>query len=140
MRCGRAFALALLWWVTVPMADAETIAVTYFDAHSIDPELEPLGRGLADMLITDLQQADGLRLVERNQLNQVLMELQLQQTVLIDPDTAVALGKGLGADTVITGSITVAVEGMRLDARVIGVDCEDIDETPSPGFATLPTE
>lgn len=39
-------------------AGEHVVTVTYFDAHSVDPDLEPLGRGVADMLITDLQRGE----------------------------------------------------------------------------------
>jgi len=95
--------------------------VTYFDAHSVRPELEPLGRGVADMLMTDLQQGRGVRVVERNRLNEILGELALQRSQYIDEATAQKLGQGLGATAVVTGSMTMALEGMRIDARVVDV-------------------
>lgn len=102
-------------------AAGEVLAVAYFDAHSVRPEIEPLGRGVADMLTTDLAGAPGLRLVERQRLAEVLSELQLGKGGFVDPATAQALGRGVGATGVVVGSLTVAVEGMRLDARVIDV-------------------
>lgn len=112
--------LSLLLLASLARA-GEVLAVSYFDAHSVRPELEPLGRGVADMLTTDLAGAPGLRLVERQRLAEVLAELQLGRGGFLDASTAQVLGRGLGATGVVVGSLTVAVEGMRLDARVIDV-------------------
>jgi len=97
------------------------LAVTYFDAHTIRPEIEPLGRGIADMLMTDLQRGRGVRVVERTRLAAVLGELELGRSQFIDEATAQKLGRGLGATAVITGSLTSSMEGLRIDARVVDV-------------------
>ncbi|MBU1948170.1 MAG: tetratricopeptide repeat protein, partial [Candidatus Eisenbacteria bacterium] len=52
-----------------------TLAVFDFENLSPDSLLTPLGKGLAAMLITDLSQADSLRLVERQRLQVLLDEL-----------------------------------------------------------------
>jgi TolB-like protein len=108
---------------------ADVVAVTYFDAHSIRPDLEPLGRGVADMLTTDLGSAPGLSLVERTRIAEVLTELGLGKGSFIDPTTAQKLGKGVGANLVVVGSLTVAIEGMRIDARVVDVATGQIRAT-----------
>lgn len=100
---------------------ADVLAVAYFDAHTVRPELEPLGRGVADMLTTDLGGAPSLRVVERARIAEVLAELDLQRSAYVDPATAQALGKGVGATAVVVGSLTVAIEGMRIDARLVDV-------------------
>jgi len=108
-------------------ADSYVLAVTYFDAHSVRPELEPLGRGVADMLMTDLARAKGVRVVERNRLNEVLAELELGRSQYIDEATAQRLGDGLGASHVVVGSMTAGMDGMRLDARVVSVATGEVE-------------
>jgi TolB-like protein len=108
---------------------ADVLAVAYFDAHSIRPELEPLGRGVADMLTTDLGSAPPLRVVERMRIAEVLAELKLQSSDFVDPATAQTLGRGVGATVVVVGSITVAIEGMRIDARLVDVATGEVRGT-----------
>jgi TolB-like protein len=103
-------------------ADQRVVAVTYFDAHAVDPALEPLGRGVADMLMTDLAMGSDVRVVERSRLNEVLAELQLHRSQFIDEGTAQQLGQGLGATHVVVGSLTAAMDGMRIDARLVEVE------------------
>jgi TolB-like protein len=64
-------------------APAVTVAVSYFDNTSGQAELEPLRKGFADMLITDLAAADDLVLVERARLEAALRELRLQKSPYI---------------------------------------------------------
>jgi curli biogenesis system outer membrane secretion channel CsgG len=72
------FLTVLLGLVAPRAARAEpTVALTYFDNNTGDPSFDPLGRGLADMLITDLSVLSSLKIVERARLNEVLSELEL---------------------------------------------------------------
>jgi TolB-like protein len=112
-------ALALLFAPT--MAAARTIAIAYFDNNSGHADLDPLRKGLADMLITDLGNVGSLQIVERDKLNQVLDELKLSKSKFIDPKTAQKLGKGLAAEYIMTGGYVVAGDTLRVDVRVIQV-------------------
>ena len=103
-----------------------TVAVSYFDNTSGDPELEALRKGLADMLITDLRVATGLRVVEREKLEALLGEIELVESGYLDARTAQELGKGLGAQLILTGSYLVHGGKVRLDARVLRVETGEV--------------
>src|ERR1035437_8741871 len=99
-----------------------TLAVMYFENNSvIDKEkVEPLKKGLADMLITDLTKVQAFRVVERERLNDILAELKLNQTDAIDQSTAQKVGKLLGAQTLLLGSYVNFFGGkMRVDLRIV---------------------
>src|SRR5215468_5379524 len=114
--------LAALALVLAPAAaGARTIAIAYFDNNTGNAELDPLRKGLADMLITDLGQVTSLQIVERDKLNQVLGELKLSRSRFIDPRTAQKLGKGLAAEFIMTGAYLVAGDTLRVDVRVVEV-------------------
>jgi TolB-like protein len=115
----RALLLCLL--SQVALATPVTLAVGYFDNNSGDASLDPLSRGLADMLITDLSNVQALQLVEREKLNLALDELKLSKSKFIDPKTALKLGKGLSAKYLLVGGYTVVKDTMRLDARFFDV-------------------
>lgn len=53
-------------------------------------------------------------IVERSQIAQVMQELQLGQTGMIDEAQAAQVGKMLGVDAIITGNITVSCEDRRI--------------------------
>jgi TolB-like protein len=114
--------LAVLALVLAPaVASARTIAIAYFDNNTGKAELDPLRKGLADMLITDLGNVGSLQIVERDKLNQVLDELKLSKTKFIDPRTAQKLGKGLAAEFIMTGSYVMGGDTLRVDVRVVEV-------------------
>ena len=117
---------ATLWAATPPTPAAApapvTVAVSYFDNNTGKAEYDPLAKGLADMLITDLGQLRALRVVEREKLNQILTELKLSRSKFIDPKTARRLGKGLAAQFILSGGYTLAGDTLRIDARVFNVE------------------
>src|SRR5689334_25425235 len=110
--------LAVLALLLAPsVASARTIAIAYFDNNTGNAELDPLRKGLADMLITDLGNVGSLQIVERDKLNQVLDEIKLSQSKFIDPRTAQKLGKGLAAEYIMTGSYVLRGDSLRVDVR-----------------------
>jgi len=100
----------------------KTLAVSYFDNNSGDAGLDPLAKGLADMLITDLGHLSAIQIVEREKLNEALKELELSKSKFIDPKTALRLGKGLAAAWILTGGYVVSGDEMRIDVRIFQVD------------------
>ena len=100
---------------------AVTIAIAYFDNNTGDSSLDPLRKGLADMLITDLSQVPDFAVVERSRLEDVLKELKLSESRFVDPKTAQKLGKGLAAQYIMTGGYVLNGTAFRIDARVIHV-------------------
>lgn len=62
-------------------------------------------------------------IIERSVLNKVLDELKLQNSGLIDASSAKELGKVLGADAIITGTLIPTADGkIEVNARVIKTD------------------
>ena len=111
----------------VALADKPlSVAIAYFDNNSLEAGYEPLARGLADMLITDLSNVQSLQLVERDKLNLALDELKLSKTKFIDPKNALKLGKGLSARYLLVGGYVVSAETMRLDARLFDVPASKV--------------
>ena len=117
----RATALLLLLLRPAAAAAPRSLAVAPFENHTSDPQMTPLGRGLAEMLITDLAQVAGLQVVERSRLAEIQQELQLQQSAWADPASAAKLGKGVGASFILVGSLAAVAPTMRIDARIVDV-------------------
>ncbi|MCA9517540.1 MAG: hypothetical protein KC635_21515 [Myxococcales bacterium] len=107
-------------------ADAASVCVLYFDNNTGDPEWEPLKKGLADMVVSDLAGVDGLVVVERSRLEDVLGELDLQHTKAFDQATAQKVGKLVGARYAVTGAIAAVAPKIRLDVRLIDVQTAQV--------------
>lgn len=107
-----------------------TVAVMYFTNGAIGAaheELEPLRKGIADMLVTELAANPRIRVVERDQLQKLLDEQSLGRTDNIDPETAVRIGRVLGAGHMIFGTyVTDFRNNMRLDVRAVDVETSRI--------------
>jgi len=100
-----------------------TIAVMYFQNNAMlnREAMAPLEKGLTDMLITALAKIEALQVVERARLQQLVREMKIGQTGLVDPNTVQEMGKLLGAETLLLGSFATDMSGekMRIDARIV---------------------
>jgi len=65
-----------------------------------------LGKAAADLLITKLVQDGSLSVLERSAIDKLLAEQDFSNTNRTDPATAAKLGRVLGVDTIILGTIT----------------------------------
>src|SRR6476659_2116852 len=81
--------------------DARPVVVVYtFTNSSIGPsraEFDGISTGVQDLLITDMASNAKVRLVDRSRIAEVLQEQNMVKAGQIDPQTAVRLGKILGA-------------------------------------------
>src|SRR3954471_23784659 len=111
-------------------SNAPVVAVLYFDNNSFGrdrADYEGLGKGIADMLITDMAGNPRVRVVEREQIQSLLTEQQLTKAGTIDPNTAIKLGKIIGAQYMITGGFMSDGHGtLTLTARAINVETSAI--------------
>jgi TolB-like protein len=115
----------LLFWAGWIWAGPLTVGVMPFANNSLaDKEnLEPLTKGLADMLNTELSKMGGLKLVERTSLEKVLREIGLAQAGVVDETQAQSVGKMAGAQVLLLGSFNYAFNGeIRIDARLVKVE------------------
>ena len=107
----RVLSLAVVGAAAAPLAaqadTRPTLAVLPFVNSAIgagNAELAPLSKGIADLLITDLAQNPGLRVVERENIQRLLDEQRLGQDGRVDDATAARIGKLLGAKHMVTGA------------------------------------
>lgn len=117
---------SLLLFTTFLIADVQTIAISYFDNTSGAEKYNPLSKGLADMLITDLSNVKSIQIVEREKLESLLKEIELGESKFMDESTIQMLGKGLGASYMLTGSYFIMDESMRIDARLVNIGTGEV--------------
>ena len=111
-----------------------TLAVMYFTNAALlrHDEFAPLSKGIAEMLITELSSNASVRVVERDQLQALLQEQNLGATDRVDKETAVRLGKVLGARHFLMGGFVIdPKENVRLDVRAVNVETSQIDHVES---------
>jgi tetratricopeptide (TPR) repeat protein len=100
-------------------ADRNVLAVMPLEVIG-DSAYGPLSVGIANLLTSDLVLLQRFRLVERMRLDALLDEIQLGQTAVVDPATAVRAGRLLRAGSVVHGVTLVPPdEGVRIDVSVL---------------------
>src|SRR5215831_2181173 len=99
-----------------------TVAVMPFAFTGADTSLKPLERGFADLVTTDLSRSSRLKVLERQQLQALLDEIQLQQRTGVAAGTGVRVGKILQAGRVVGGNIAqLGANQLRTTATVTNV-------------------
>lgn len=117
---------------TTPSAQRPTVAVMYFTNSAIvdNASYAPLSKGMAEMLITELAQNTGVRVVERDRLQSLIEEQNLQNSDRVDKETAVKMGKTLGARHMLMGSFVIDPKrNMRIDVRAVNTETSVIEYT-----------
>lgn len=107
-----------------------TVAILYFTNSSLvrHDDYEPLSKGITEMLITELSANDAIQVVERDRLQQLIEEQDLNATDRVNQETAVRLGKMLGAHHMLMGGFVIdPKETMRLDVRSVNVETSRVE-------------
>ena len=119
-----------------PPSGIKTIAILDFDNNAIDDadKLANLGKGLADILITDLTALTKLKVLERERIQFIVEEIQRNEATVagqpaVDPNFAVQVGKLLGAQSVLFGSYMKFGKKLRLDVRLVKTETSEIIKT-----------
>ena len=117
-------ALARESTVTTLAPEPSTIAVLPVTIAG-DSSLQPLSRGLAELITTDLAYVRNLRLLERVQVGALLDELNLGASGRADPATAARVGRLLRAERMVQGVAAITENGpVRMSATVVRGDGE----------------
>jgi len=128
--------------------DIRTVAVMAFDNYSIGEYREKLGflsKGLADFFQYDFAQISDLKVIERDKIDFILKEMELQKSGAVDKSTAARVGKILGAQLMVFGSITqIDKNKARMIVRVVRVETSEIiasgEREGKPDFVTMEKE
>jgi TolB-like protein len=105
------------------------VVVFTFTNSSIGParaEFDGIATGVQDLLITDLASNAKIRLVDRSRIAEIMQEQNMVKGGQIDPQTAVRLGKILGAQYAITGGFISQGGKAVLTGRTIDIETTQI--------------
>ena len=108
--------------VSAQSTDVPTVAVMDFTGLMLGEEGNSvnLGKAVAAMLVTEFSGRDGMQVVERRELNDLLTEQRLALSGRVEESSAVEIGKLLGAQYVFHGSVVSIANSVRIDIRRIG--------------------
>jgi len=105
----------------------ERMSIAIFPFETMGSAGSDLGNIVFDKLITALFNQERFKVIERNQLERILDEQKLGMTGIVDASTAAELGKGIGVDAIILGSVSLTRSGaISVDARAIDTESATI--------------
>ncbi|MDO8804113.1 MAG: FlgO family outer membrane protein [Elusimicrobiota bacterium] len=85
------------------------------------------GGVVAERITTELVKLKKIKIIERKEIEKVFEELKLQRSGAIDSDSVKDIGKMLGADWVVVGTLTeLPDKQLELNARIVGVESGEI--------------
>lgn len=117
----------------VAQAAKPTVAIMYFNNNVFTKEArdyDGLSKGVPDFLITEMSANPAIRVVERDQVQKLIDEQKLVGAGQVDRETAVKVGKLLGAQHMIFGGFMADPKGnFRIDARAVNVETGAIEFT-----------
>ena len=115
-------------FATPVLADFQRTKIAVLDFAMVGEKLEPEGIGtiLSEYFITSIVKSGRFEVVERAMLQKIVAEQNLSTTGLVDANTASQLGKLLGVDVIITGSILKLRNSIDINARIISVQSGSI--------------
>lgn len=103
-----------------------TIAILPFRNNTSTAGLDSTGITLADLISAQMAGTKGYRLVERQRIEEILNEMKLGMSGIVDPNTAVGIGKMLGANVMAFGSFSVLGKKVLLTMRLVKVETGEI--------------
>jgi TolB-like protein len=123
----------------------ERIVVAKFSESGDEVKSQELGALVSAQLNTFLKKDHNFFMIERARLADALKEMEMAMTGLIDPSKAAEIGKMLGAQAMVVGSISQAGADFIINARLISVESAavlvaDSINVPRAGLISLAEE
>jgi TolB-like protein len=118
--------LLLIFSAINPALAQITVAIADFKNSSQSFFLDSWEKSIPEYLKGELSRSEKIVVVERRQLETVLKEQALTMTGLIDSSTAQKVGDLLGAEFVISGTISQAGKWTRIDINLIRVSTGEV--------------
>ena len=92
-----------------------------------------LGPQVTDLLFAKLVANPDMYLVEREDINKLLEEKELNLSGLVNPGQAIQVGYLTGAKIIVTGSVVIAGDSQYLVAKVIGTETSRVRGASAKG-------
>lgn len=97
------------------------VAVPYFKEIGSEVAEHSLGRVVAELLSVNLSQQKPFVVVERERLDQIMREHRLSDLGLVDENTATQMGKILGAESLVSGTVSAVGPNYIVTVRQVDV-------------------
>ncbi len=102
-------------------ASKEPMVIAIADFINEEGNVSKLGRYVADKLTPYFTRSKQFSVMERAVIDKVLEEQQFQVSAFVDEESTQEFGKLVGAETIISGTISALDDAFYFNAKVVGV-------------------
>ncbi len=107
----------------------KSFAVMSFNNITKKPDDDWIGSGIAETVTADLKKIEGLTVIGRERMYEVLRRLSLGNDVEIDETMAASIGREVGVRWMICGGYQRIEEMLRITARLVDVETGEVVNT-----------
>lgn len=123
--------LTTLWAAPLPVSaqnTAPTVAVLDFNGASVmtTADAAAVSRVLVDMIMTELSTRPAVRLIERQEIDDVIRKRQLSLSGRISDEQAVQIAQLVGANYVVTGGLMLVKDDVQLNIRILDAETSEL--------------
>ena len=104
------------------LSQTKRTKIAVIEFMNLQGESTDFGKFIAEELITRLFRTGKFEVIERQLLNKIIEEHQLNLSGMVDESSARELGKILGVDAIASGSVTDLGGSMKINARLISTE------------------
>jgi len=117
--------------------ESNTVAVMPFAYRGTNADIRALGRGFAQLLVTDLAKSRQIRVLERERMQAMLDEMKLGDSAMTTRASAVRSGHLLQAARIVQGALgELPGDRLRVDAALVDVSTAAV-QPPAQGTSRL---
>lgn len=102
-----------------------------------DTAFTQTGNVICDMLTTSMVQTNCFLVVERQQLDRVMIEQDFEMGEAIEQSTAVKVGELIGVDAIIVGVLTQLGSQTEIDGRLVNIQSGQIISASNVNYSSL---
>lgn len=107
-----------------PVTPTKTISIAVIRFKTLNKKAQEVALGdlISETFTSKLVNSRSFKIIEREQLDKVVREMEMNQTGFIEASDAIAVGKMLHADAIITGSVALLNNQIQINARIIEIE------------------
>jgi pentatricopeptide repeat protein len=107
----------------------QSIAVTSFNNVTKNPADQWIGTGIAETVTADMKKIEGITVIGRERIFELLRRWSVDQDEEIDETMATSIGREVGARWIVCGGYQKIGEMLRITARFVEVETGEVIKT-----------
>jgi pentatricopeptide repeat protein len=107
----------------------QSIAVTSFNNVTKNPDAQWIGTGIAETVTADMKKIEGITVIGRERVFELLRRWSVDQDEEIDETMATSIGREVGARWIVCGGYQKIGEMLRITARFVEVETGEVIKT-----------